>query len=239
MTLASTLALSIVFLGFLTAGILFLVKGHFNNNGLNPIEHPISAYCAMSKSMKDMRLMKIACAISYLILLADYIIFFNAKNILGDKNVIIGIVGIGLMPLFSFLSWICPLRVADPELQVKQNMQVGQVTPSSVEHGTSGFNHNSRVLDILHWVFAILLYAAFIMMASTVSSSFNTLLPGTILATNGLALEIIGYVCIAWVTGMFLIGRRFKVLGLLQRLYHFNQFLWLYYMAILLIIASA
>lgn len=85
MAIQATISLSIIFMSVWMAGMTFLIKGHFNNNGLNPIEHPISAYCAMSKSMHDMRLMKIICAVGYIILLADYLVFFGNQNVLGDK----------------------------------------------------------------------------------------------------------------------------------------------------------
>lgn len=146
------------------------------------------------------------------------------------------------MPLFSFFSWILPLRVADPDLEAVQD---SKQPPNSAQNASSltqapvSYNHNSQIVDILHWVFAILLYAAFIMMASTISSNFKTILPGTILASHTQALQIVGYVCITWPSGMMLLGRRFKVLGLFQRLFHLNQTIWFLYMAVLLTIASS
>ncbi|KAJ3214776.1 hypothetical protein HDU67_001221 [Dinochytrium kinnereticum] len=184
------------------------VAGHFDPaaRGLNPIINPLSEYAARKNLKKYFTPMFWLGIFSSLFFFLGILIFYiRYSPNLNEPRVILSLTMFGICPVAEFLTWALPLRIKDPGLEGDESEPVK-------------YNHDSRVIDFLHWVFAVIAYASFLVGASNLPRTFY-LFPGTYLEQQGKLLSYLAYAGLASIGVMIFFGHWLKVFGLFQRLY--------------------
>ncbi|KAJ3316124.1 hypothetical protein HDU76_002069 [Blyttiomyces sp. JEL0837] len=241
----TTIALASISIILQFASIFFLLLGHFQNNGLNPIKNYLSEYACAPRSKQYFTYMFWLSALASAVLFAAFAVFYNAAGISlsVDTSTLVGFIALGLMTPFRFFTWFFPLKFAisgpgSASAAVEHSDE--EHTTTSTSENQIKYNHNSSLINTLHWVFAVLAYATVIIVATTLPTSYHKLFPNTALDSTALVTEIFGYVALGFIVLMTLSGRfKWGRNGLFQRLYTFFQLVVLILMPVTLAVVAS